>query len=110
MKNYVQTGRVITVTAPSGGIASGAGFLIGSLFGIASKAAAEGETVAMETVGVYSLPKASGALSQGAKVYWDNAAKNITSTTSGNSLVGVAATAAASGDALVEVRLNGVSV
>ena len=36
MKNFIQRGDVITVTAPTGGVTSGQGVLVGNLFGIAS--------------------------------------------------------------------------
>lgn len=110
MKNFVQPGDMITVAAPNGGIASGAGVLAGSLFGIAACTAAEGADVEIKTTGVFDLPKASGAITQGAKVYWDDTAKNVTTTASGNSLIGVAAAATASGASTVRVRLNGISV
>lgn len=61
MKNYIQEGRMITVAAPAGGVTSGDGVVIGSLFGVASKTAAAGETVTIATEGVFDLPKlASG--------------------------------------------------
>ena len=34
MKNYIQPGNIITVTAPTGGVTSGTGLLVGNLFGI----------------------------------------------------------------------------
>ena len=43
---------------------------------------------------------------QGAKLYWDNTNKVLTTTASGNTIVGVAAAAAASGDATVAILLN----
>ena len=42
MKTYVAPGHSITVTAPSGGVTSGQGVLIGTLFGIAQYDAIEG--------------------------------------------------------------------
>lgn len=110
MKNHVQIGRTITATAPAGGILSGAGMLAGSFFGVAAHDAVEGKPVEITLTEVFSLPKASGAISFGAKVYWDDAAKNVTTTASGNKLIGAATAAALSGDTAVPVRLNGVSV
>ena len=57
MKTFIQNGDVITVTAPAGGVASGDGVIVGSLFGIAAFTAAEGEAVEIATRGVYILPK-----------------------------------------------------
>ena len=56
MKNYVQPGNTITLTAPYD-VASGDGLLVGSIFGVASGTAALGETVEAALVGVYELKK-----------------------------------------------------
>lgn len=39
MKNFIQRGDMITVTAPTGGVTSGQGVLVGNLFGVAAKTA-----------------------------------------------------------------------
>ncbi|MDZ4678403.1 MAG: DUF2190 family protein [Oligoflexia bacterium] len=106
MKNFIQLGETVTLVAPYT-VVSGAGLLVGAVFGVASLDATSGAAVEAALEGVFDLPKASGAISQGAKVYWDNSAKNLTTTSSSNTLVGVAVVAALSGDALVRVRLNG---
>lgn len=93
MKNFIHNGDTISVTAPAGGIASGQGIIVGSLFGMAAKAASEGESVEIATVGVYELPKAPATvIGQGVLV---------------GSLFGVAAFAAAEG-ADVEIATRGV--
>ena len=107
MKNYVQPGDTVTVVAPVA-VSSGDGLLMGALFGVATGAAAINENVEMLTEGVVDLPKAAVSITQGAKVYWDNTAKNVTTTAAGNTLIGCAIVAAAVGDAIVRVRLNGV--
>lgn len=104
--NYVQDGEALTLTAPYA-VTSGAGVLVGSIFGIAQETTAIGLDVVVLTEGVFDIAKATGAITQGAKVYWDNAAKNITLTSAGNTLVGAATVAALSGDATVRVRLDG---
>lgn len=107
MKNYVQKGENLTLTAPYA-VASGAGVKIGLIFGVAAGAAANGATVDVVTEGVFTLPKVStDVFAVGAAVYWDDTAKLITSTTSGNTKVGVAVTAAANPSGTVNVRLNG---
>ena len=107
MKNYVQKGENLTLTAPHA-VASGAEVKIGLIFGVAAGAAANGATVDVVTEGVFTLPKVStDVFAVGAAVYWDDTAKLITSTTSGNSKVGVAVTAAANPSGTVNVRLNG---
>lgn len=109
MKNYVQPGNAITLTAPYA-VASGDGLLVGSIFGVASADAASGETVETAVVGVFDLKKtASQAWAAGDKVYWDNTAKETTKTTTSNTLIGVAVAAVAggAGDTIGRVRLNG---
>lgn len=110
MKNYVQPGNVVTLTSPAGGVRSGDGILVGSLFGVAAYDAAAGEEVEVSLVGVYELPKAAGAIGEGAKAYWDGAAKAVTGTASGNKLIGAVIRAAGSADASTRVRLDGTTV
>lgn len=67
---------MITVTAPTGGVTSGQGVLVGNLFGVAATTAAEGDSVEMATVGVYELPKlASAVIAAGARIAWECASK-----------------------------------
>ncbi|MEM7695303.1 MAG: DUF2190 family protein [Pseudomonadota bacterium] len=110
MRNFVQRGETITATAPTGGVASGDGVLIGKLFGVAAYSAAEGEAVELTTVGVFDLAKATGAITWGARVYWDDTNNVVTTTASGNDLIGAAIEAAASDAATARVRLNGATV
>jgi predicted RecA/RadA family phage recombinase len=106
MKNYVQPGETLPLVAPYD-VASGAGFLVGALFAVATAAALSGATVEARTVGVYDMAKTAGqSFTQGAKVYWDDAAKSVTGVATGNTLIGVATQAAAGGDADARVRLG----
>ncbi|GGO38176.1 hypothetical protein GCM10010991_35060 [Gemmobacter aquaticus] len=108
MKNYVQPGNTITLTAPYA-VTSGDGLLVGSIFGVAAGTAAVGEAVEAALTGVYDLKKvASQAWTAGDKVYWDNTAKEATKTTTSNTLIGVAVVAVAggAGDTIGRVRLN----
>jgi predicted RecA/RadA family phage recombinase len=106
MRNFVSPGKVVTVLAPYA-LVSGAGALVGVIFGVASAPAASGASVNLSRLGVFTLPKATGAITQGAALYWDNTAKNLTTTSAGNTKVGAAITAQASGDATVQVLLSG---
>lgn len=110
MRNFIQNGDIITLIAPTGGVASGEAFIVGSLFGVAAYAAAEGIEVETQLVGVFDLPKAAGAIAQGARVYFDTTAKKVTGTAGSNKLVGAAIVAAATGDATARVRLDGGAV
>ncbi|MEO5330533.1 MAG: DUF2190 family protein [Magnetococcus sp. YQC-5] len=106
MKNWIQPGDIVTVVAPAV-VNSGDGLMIGALFGVAVSTAALGDNMEMVTEGVVDLPKAVVVISQGAKTYWDNTAKNVTTTVGTNTLIGCAIMAAAIGDATIRVRLNG---
>jgi predicted RecA/RadA family phage recombinase len=106
MRNYIQPGDTLDLTAPAGGIVSGQAHLFGDIFGIASTDAAEGRKVAVKVEGVFKLPKASGGgLAEGQKVYWIAADKRATGTASGNTLVGHAVETVAAGATEVAVRL-----
>ncbi|HMR03697.1 MAG TPA: DUF2190 family protein [Candidatus Competibacter phosphatis] len=110
MQNYIQNGHVITVTAPTGGVTSGEGMIIGNIFGVAAYSAAEGDPLELATTGVYKLPKATTTvLTVGARVAWDNTAKNINVPGAGRFPVGVATEAAGNGITSVAVRLDGVA-
>lgn len=110
MQNYIQNGDVITVLTPAGGIASGDGLIVGNIFGVAPYSAAEGDPVELATTGVFKFPKATAAVvTVGARVAWDNTAKNINVPGAGRFLVGVATEAAGNGSTSVAVRLDGVA-
>jgi len=109
MRNYVQPGNTITLTAPYD-VMSGDGLLVGSIFGIAAGNAANGESVEASLVGIFDLAKtASQAWSTGDKVYWDNTTKVVTKTATSNTLIGAAVEAVGGGasDTVGRVRLNG---
>lgn len=96
MKNYVDSGDTVTVTAPAA-VASGGGVLLGSLFGVAQNAAENGASLVIVTKGVFDLTKVgSQAWTVGAKVYWDNANKRCTTVATDNTLIGVATEAVGS--------------
>lgn len=106
MKNYIQPGDTLTLAAPYD-VLSGAGFLVGSIFAVASGDALSGAAVEGVTTGVFTLAKATGASwAVGDKIYWDNTAKKCTKTSTDNTLIGVAFSAPASGDTTGNVRLN----
>lgn len=106
MKNFIQTGDTLTLTAPYARL-SGQGMLVGSIFGVATADVASGADVEARLAGVVDLAKVSAqAWTQGALIYWDDTAKNCTTTSSTNKLIGVAAAAAANPSATGRVRLN----
>lgn len=109
MKNYIQDGDTLTVTAPYA-LSSGLGCLVGSLFGVAVSDALISAEVEIKTAGVFDLVKAgSQAWTVGARIYWDDTAKACTTTAASNKLIGVAAAAVGSGagETIGRVRLTG---
>jgi predicted RecA/RadA family phage recombinase len=110
MKNFIQRGDIITVTAPTGGVTSGQGMLVGNLFGVAATTAAEGESVEIATVGVYELPKLmSAVIAAGDRVAWDVTAKQVVLPGTGMVPIGIATLAAGNGVATLRVRLDGIA-
>lgn len=69
MKNYVQSGDVVTVVAPVA-VQSGGFLLVGELFGFAQADAAQFEEVALATRGVFETAvESASALATGGVVY-----------------------------------------
>ena len=92
MKNYLQSDDRITVTAPYA-VASGAGCLVGSIFGVAVSAIASGVKGIVALEGIFLLAKSTGAAwTEGARLYWDDSAKSVTTNAAAgaNKLIGVA--------------------
>jgi predicted RecA/RadA family phage recombinase len=105
-KNYVGPGDKVQVTAPYA-LTSGQGCLVQALFGVAQNNADNNAPVVLDTTGVYDLTKEpSLAIAQGARVFWDNTNRRITTTTTGNFNVGFAWAAAAAADTTVRVKLD----
>lgn len=102
MKNYVQRGDTVTLTAPAA-LASGEPFAVGAIFGVATNAAESGAPVEASRVGVFDLPKTTGeAWTVGARLYWASGTKKLTTNGEENLFVGAALTAA--GDAATTGR------
>lgn len=111
MKNFIQPGKVLTLTAPSGGVESGKLYIIGAAFGVACGDAAEGEAFDLDVSGgVFELAKEAGASGKAwtecQALYYDATAKLITGTATSNTKVGIASEAAVTLAAVGRVRLN----
>lgn len=109
--NFVQEGDTLTLIAPSGGVVSGVGYVIGSLFVVALVSAAAGQPFACATEGVFTMPKATHASTKaftaGEAIFWDNGSnKRWDKTATGFFQVGVAVEAAASTATTVPVQIN----
>ena len=110
MKTFIQPGNIMSVIAPAGGVTVNQGLLVGSLFGIATCDALEGEYTEIATAGVFDLNKdAATVISQGDRVAWDDTAREIALPGVGLYPVGIATMAAGDGATAVTVRLDGVA-
>lgn len=105
-KLYVMSGDVLDHT-PSSAVSSGQVLVLGKRVGVALGDIAANATGAVRVRGVFVLAKKStDDMAQGALLYWDAVAGNLTTTTTSNTLAGFAATAAGSGATTVEISLN----
>lgn len=116
MLNYICPGAVMDHLNESGAtILSGDPVLMGATLGVAATDIADDATGSVAIEGVFEIRKATGAIGQGALVYWDadgnpvvgsSQTGALTTTSSGNTLVGRAYAAAGSSDATVQLKLN----
>lgn len=106
MKNYVESGERAELTLPYD-VAGGAGFLVGATFAVATGAGVSGAKMIGMLSGTFDLAKEpSLVIAEGARVFWDNTNKRITTTSTSNYAVGRAVKAAAGADTTVRVRLG----
>ncbi len=108
MKNFIQPGETITLTAPAD-VLSGAVVVVGSIVGIAAYTALSGAEVEVQTIGVFDLTKVTtDVVAAGDKLYWDSGAAKLTKTagTGSKPLVGYAITAAGNGVTTVRASLQ----
>lgn len=109
MKNYHHPGATLDLPVPAGGCVSGEAYLFGGFLAVANVTANEGEIAAFSRVGVYTLPKATGAAwAIGDVLYWNNGSGYLTKTATDNVKVGAAVAAAVSGDTSGMVLLPGI--
>ena len=107
MKNFVQRGDTLTIPAPAA-VLSGGVVIAGSIAGVANGHADIGESVDVDVVCVFELPKVSAlAIAVGDIIYWDATAGLANKTATANTKLGVAIEAAANPSATVKVRLSG---
>lgn len=106
MKNFVKSGDVIEVIAPSGGTISGRLNLFGAaLFGVETDTVAEGLKASLQVEGEISVAKlAANNMIVGVKVNFNDATKEVQLATS--TLDGVGIVTVAAGAAITEVRIK----
>lgn len=103
-QNFICEGTVIPYIVAGAPVVSGDLVLVGALVGVTLNSGAIGATVQVRVTGVFQVPKATGAITVGAKLYYDSTAKNLTTTVGSNTLAGYAYAPALSGDATVQVK------
>ena len=107
MAKYVQRGEALDFTnSTENKINAGDVVVLGTRIGVAGSDIAAGAVGAVHVIGVFEFPKATGAITLGAAVYWDDTNKKITTTSTSNTLAGFAVAAAASGDETALVKIN----
>lgn len=107
MKNFIQQAAILGLIAPAA-VSSGEGVLVGTIFGVAQTDAVSGADVDLVRTGAFTLPKVSAQVwALGVKVFWDDTAKKVTTTASGNTLIGAAIASAANPSDTGDVLLDG---
>lgn len=108
--NFVQPGETITLAAPYD-VASGAGAVVGGIFGVALQTLASGASGEFATCGVWDLLAVTAeAFAVGDPVYWDAGQKKASNGSTGNDLIGSAVKAKTGSETTVRVRLDGVAI
>ncbi len=102
---FIHDGKAVDFF-PETDIPAGTVVVEGDLVGVTKLDIPAGCLGALHVVGVYDVAKGNTAISFGAKVYWDNTAKQATITATGNKQLGITVQAAMAEDAVVRVRIG----
>jgi predicted RecA/RadA family phage recombinase len=112
MKNYIQRGEVLDFTIPAATtVTSGELVEVGAMAGVAVTGGDAGDVIAVQLEGVFRLPKVTGAINVGAKVYSNGEGSVTTDSDDGETeptayvFVGYAFETVASNAANVAVKL-----
>lgn len=114
MKNAVQSGKVLDMVAPGGGVVAGSLYQFGEFIGVAVTDAAAGESFGLAVEGVYDLDKNTGGtftFAVGDECYLDDATGKVSNDadTGNHPKVGDVLESRVDGDATVKVKLNRAS-
>lgn len=111
MQNFIQNGNTLTLTAPSGGVVSGAPYLIGGMLVVAVADVDEGDPFEGVCEGVFELAKnTTDTMNEGDEIYWDGTNEEFTTTSSSNYLQGTCVEDADNTTSVVKVKLRGFAV
>lgn len=108
MATFIHDGSSIDYT-PGSAVTAGAVVVQGELVGVAKVDIPAGTLGALAVAGVFDFPKATGsgtAIAAGANCYWNAAAQQATTSSSGNKLIGKCVRAAADADTTVRIRMS----
>lgn len=106
MTNYTGGGDVVEVTAPAN-VVSGQPVLVGSIFGVAIRAASSGAVVPIQITGRVRINKdTSLIISQGDRVFWDAANAWVDKTATAQFPVGRSLETTLAATATVEILLG----
>ena len=107
MRNYLQPGDSLALAVPyAGGVTSGQGVLVGAIFGVAAVDGVQNAVIECQTKGVFDIAKEPAlAITAGARLFWDNTNRRLTTTVTGNFQVGIATLAALAADTTVRAVL-----
>ncbi|MBX9752173.1 MAG: DUF2190 family protein [Roseococcus sp.] len=110
MRNYVQPGDSLALAVPyASGVTSGQGVLVGAIFGVAAVDGVQNAVIECQTKGVFDITKQPAlGITAGARLFWDDTNRRLTTTATGNFQVGIASLAALAADTTVRVWLNRV--
>jgi len=76
MKNYIQDGKTLELTAPVGGVESGEGYMVGGKLVVSHVDADAGEKFSAESEGVFEMVVDGVAdFDEGEVAFWDDTAK-----------------------------------
>lgn len=114
MQNAVGNSQPLELTAPEGGVVSGGGYLIGSLFVVAVESASAGDKFEAICEGVVTLPRVdSEEWAEGDLIYWDEGDGKATTDddSANNALIGRAVEAIDASPAVAtgNVLIDGVA-
>ncbi len=109
MKNFVQKGDALDLTAPTGGVTAGVPVKINNLVVVSACDVDGGLPFAGYIRGVFDITaegaESGQAFAEGETVYWDATNKRATKTATGNTAFGYAVAAKATADTVVRVVL-----
>lgn len=115
-QNYLQKGAAMSWKNDTGAeVLSGQAVLVGTVFGVASGNIPAGERGTIFVEEVWALPKITGAIAQGAALYWDADGDPLGGVAGSGALTTVSADGVAAGfawaaaeatDTTVEIKLN----